>query len=77
MAYFEPGIGKTIGIAKHFYLKPGYRKSGLMSKMYYEMVSIAKHKGVEIIELQCYPNRLEYWKGFGFKEDQHILRMVI
>lgn len=77
MAYLEPSLGKTIGVAKHFYLKPEYRGTGLMIEMYSEMVSIAKTKDVKIIELQCYPEKLDYWEGFGFKQDQYVLRKEI
>ncbi|MDA3835564.1 MAG: GNAT family N-acetyltransferase [Spirochaetales bacterium] len=77
MTYYESGIGKNIGIAKHFYLKPEYRKTGLSSEMYDLMIKIAREEDANVLEIQCHPEKLKYWEGFGFKIEQYILRMVI
>lgn len=74
MVYYEPGIGKNVGIAKHFYIIPEHRGTHLMGRMYAIMDELARDKGMEIIELQCGDDKLEYWESIGFKRDQYLLR---
>ena len=77
MTYYDPASDKIIGFGKNFYVARDYRGTDIAEELMITSIVEAQKRGVETLEMQCYPDKLEYWVKHGFEGRQIISRMVI
>lgn len=77
MMFDEPSTGEKHGVAQHFYVIPEYRKTLVSVELYEEIMYLAVKNGSEALELFCFPEMEEYWKGKGFNKERILMRRKI
>ena len=71
---YEAAVGDFIGYGYNFFILPEYRKKNIAYRLFNHIFKIAKRKGVETIELQAVPERLNDYKKMGFTTAQYVMR---
>lgn len=76
MVFYEPAESKTIGFGKSLYVLPEYRGKGVGGRLYIKMLGFGQERGVDALEMYCFPEKLSFWESRGFLKAQHVLRRL-
>lgn len=72
----DPVLGKIVGTGCHIYIKPEFRLSGLVDRLYKACVEEQEDRGAELFETQCYPGRVRFWEKLNFKPIRTVMRRI-